>query len=201
MLKRVIEKKMKEFESMTGESADWMRELYAASPKAFFKFNRFNQGMGQHRDVLPPEVAAVAGIAAIKSEDCGPCLAIVVRFAQLSGVADDVIEAAVARRLDALSPDLADAYRFAEAVAGADHDTADLEDQMRSRYGDRGMIELAFIIASVRVYPTLKRALGHGRACYPVEIGGRMVPVGFAPDDSPSNEDARSHGDRVAALA
>lgn len=201
MLKRIVEKKMQEFEAMTGESADYMREIYAASPKAFFKYNRFSQGMGQHRDVLPPEVAAVAGIAAIKSEDCGPCLMIVIRFAQLRGVGDDVIEAAVARDLETLSPDLADAYRFAEAVAGAEHDTGELEDKLRAQYGDRGMIELAFVIASVRVYPTLKRALGHGRACYPVEIGGKVVPVGFAPEHGHEHKDTPSHGDRAAALA
>jgi hypothetical protein len=36
---------------------------------------------------------------------------------------------------------------------------------------------LAFAITAARIYPTMKYALGHGRACMRVSVGGATVPV------------------------
>ena len=37
-------------------------------------------------------------------------------------------------------------------------------------YGDRGLVELALAIASCRVFPITKRALGYGTSCAAVTI-------------------------------
>ncbi|MFO0670604.1 MAG: hypothetical protein U0235_13395 [Polyangiaceae bacterium] len=57
-------------------------------------------------------------------------------------------------------------FRFAEAVMARDLIAADaLPRGAAALYGDRGVVALSFAIASSRVYPTVKYALGHGRAC------------------------------------
>ena len=40
-----------------------------------------------------------------------------------------------------------------------------------------GSLALAFALASSRVYPTVKYALGHGKACTRLTVGGKPLPV------------------------
>jgi hypothetical protein len=52
-----------------------------------------------------------------------------------------------------------------------------LREGILRRWGERGLISLAFAILSARMYPTLKYALGHGQACTRLVIGGEAMPV------------------------
>ena len=45
------------------------------------------------------------------------------------------------------------------------------------QFGKRGLIALSFAMLAARMYPTLKYALGHGRTCTRLAIGGETVPV------------------------
>jgi hypothetical protein len=45
------------------------------------------------------------------------------------------------------------------------------------QFGQHGLIALSFAMLAARMYPTLKYALGHGRACTRLAIGGEKVPV------------------------
>jgi hypothetical protein len=55
------------------------------------------------------------------------------------------------------------------------------------RWGRRAVVSLAFAITAARVYPTVKYALGHGKACTRVVVGG--APVLFDPGRVPSPVD------------
>jgi hypothetical protein len=39
------------------------------------------------------------------------------------------------------------------------------------------LISLSFALAASRVYPTVKYALGHGKACTRLTIAGKPLPV------------------------
>ena len=41
----------------------------------------------------------------------------------------------------------------------------------------RALVSLAFAVTGARIFPTLKYALGHGRACTRVIVGGESRPV------------------------
>ena len=59
--------------------------------------------------------------------------------------------------------------RFTQLIVqGADDET--MRDGLRQRYGDRGLIELSFAIASAKIPPTVKRALGYAQSCTEVSI-------------------------------
>ena len=45
------------------------------------------------------------------------------------------------------------------------------------RRGRRALVSLAFAMTAARLYPTVKYALGHGKACTRVVVGG--TPVTF----------------------
>jgi hypothetical protein len=40
------------------------------------------------------------------------------------------------------------------------------------RFGQDGLISLSFAMAGARIFPTLKRALGHARACERLRVAG-----------------------------
>jgi hypothetical protein len=70
----------------------------------------------------------------------------------------------------ALGPRLDLTRRFAMAVAAHADEAEDLRLQMVGEVGDDAMVDLALAIAGVRVYPTIKRALGYATSCRLVEI-------------------------------
>jgi hypothetical protein len=95
---------------------------------------------------------------------------IAVNQAKKAGVPADTIRAVLDGRLDDLPEDLRDAYRFADAVVRASGDEGPFRERIRQRYGDEGLIELALAIASCRVFPTVKRALGYAVSCSTVPV-------------------------------
>jgi hypothetical protein len=59
------------------------------------------------------------------------------------------------------------------------HDTAadELRTEIVKRWGRQGVISLAFALASARVFPTIKYALGHEQACSRLTVAGSPLPV------------------------
>ena len=183
MLKSLIERMLLGYEKTTGESADYVRDIRAAAPGGFWRFGFF-MPMAQYRKVLPAEAYAVAKIAAAHSEDCGPCLQTTVNLAVAAGVAPAVIRAAVTRDLAAMDERTRTAFEFAEAVSARDIRSEELRPRIESWWGKAGTVELAFVIASSRVFPTVKRAMGHGQACTRVTIGSETVRADIAAHDA-----------------
>ena len=80
----LIERAIRLQETKTGESADFLRDIWDASPSAFWRFAGFIP-MSRFRGHLPVNAIAAACIAAVHAEDCGPCLQTVVTLS-LEGV-------------------------------------------------------------------------------------------------------------------
>lgn len=172
MLQRLLMKKLDSVERELGGgsgSLDYMRQILRASRRAFFAFAKFVP-LSRYRHVLPPEPAHVARLVATRDEDCGPCVQIAVNLARKDGLSPDVIAAVLERRPEDLPGPLADVYRFTEAVVEATGQDESYRDRLRARYGDEGLVELAFAMATCRVFPITKRALGYATSCAQVEI-------------------------------
>jgi hypothetical protein len=113
----------------------------------------------------------------VMAEDCGPCTQLGIDMAQREGVDAAILRAIVARDYAAMPEEVALAVRFTEATLHHAPEADDLHEEVLRRWGKRGLISLAFSMLSARVYPTLKYALGHGRACTRLVIGGEARPV------------------------
>ena len=98
-------------------------------------------------------------------------------MAQRDGIDPAVLRAVVARDIAAMPFEVALALRFAEASLSHAPEADDLRDEVVRRFGQRGLVSLAFALTASRLYPTLKYAMGHGRACMRVTIGGETRPV------------------------
>jgi hypothetical protein len=130
-----------------------------------------------YRKGIPRAPWFAAKIVAARAEDCGPCTQLVVTMAERAGVDAATLRAVVAGDDDAMPPDQRLAVRFTRAVLDHDPEADALRDEVVARWGDDAVVSLAYAILSGRAYPTLKYALGYGRACVRVQVGGEETPV------------------------
>ena len=169
MIRWLIRKRLDAAEKHLGVPIDYVRHILDVSLGAFLKFAKV-MPLAEYRKALPVAPGHVARIVTLMQEDCGTCVQIGVNIAKKDGVDARILQAVLAGNPEALPEDLADVYRFTEAVVTASGEEDGLRERMRQRFGEEGLIELALAIAVCRVFPTTKRALGYATSCSRVAI-------------------------------
>ena len=168
----LLERAVAAQERRFGVPMAYLRRIAGASTVAFAKFGLFVP-LANHRSALPADVWHVARIAATQAADCGTCVQTTVNAARLDGVPLAVVRAALAADTPAgdgaanaaLGADGALARRFGHAVAADTPDRSEVVAAVAERFGEAGQTELALAVATVLVFPTLKRGLGLDVAC------------------------------------
>ncbi len=171
MLKAYFTRYLDKFERQWSYDASYMREVLAVRPKSFLKF-MFGTQAADRKDA-PAEALVAAGLFGTMSEDCGPCTQIGVDLATAQGVDPNVLRAILAGDEAAMGETAALAWRFARASLARDMATCDpLRDEIERRWGRKALVAIALTLTASREYPTLKYALGHGKACSKVVVAG-----------------------------
>jgi hypothetical protein len=177
MLGWLVKKKLAAFEKDFGYDASYMREMYEVSPKAFWKYSKIT-GMSSLREDVSKEAWYAAKIVTTLAEDCGPCAQLVVTMAERDGVSADALRAILAGDSAAMPSDAALGFSFAKAVLRRDIEESDrLRADVVARWGKKAVVSLALAIASARVFPAVKYALGHGHSCSRIQIGRDAVAM------------------------
>jgi len=176
MIRWFLRRWVDKFERTWNYDASYLREVLDADPRALMAFGKV-RGIGSYRKGVPPAAYCAAGIVGTMAEDCGPCAQLVIDMAQRNGVDPAILRAIVARDVTAMPFEVALAFRFAEATLRHAPEADDLREEVVRQFGKRGLISLSFAIVASRIYPTLKYALGHGRTCTRVTVGGRPQPI------------------------
>ena len=179
MFKSYLHRKIAAMEREFGYDATYTHEMLDASLPAFIKFALF-QGMANHRDQVPREAWYAAKLAAAMSEDCGPCSQLCVDMALKAGVDAKIVAALVHGDFARAGVDAALGFRFGQAVATNAPEAQALSSEVKTRYGERGLVSLALVVAGSRVYPTLKRGLGHGATCQKLVVADEPIAVKMA---------------------
>jgi len=180
MFKRFIHRRIAKLERAFGYDATYLHDVTNASTSAFAKFTAF-QWMSSHRDRIPRDAWFAARIAAALSEDCGPCTQLVVNMALRSGMKPGAIASLLRGDLEQAGADAELGFRYGIAVANGTDDALRLCEDAEARYGKRGLVSLAYAVACSRVYPALKRGLGHGVACSSIVVSDETVTIREAP--------------------
>lgn len=176
MLRALLKGQIDKMERTWGYDAAYLRRVLNAAPMSFLKFGFVSQMVD--RRSAPPEALAAAGIAGTLVEDCGPCTQISVDMAAAGGVKPAVLRAILAGEEAGMGETAALAWRFANASLARDMAAADpLRDEIVRRWGDRGLVAISLALTTARMYPTLKYALGYGKACSRVTVAGEATPV------------------------
>ena len=169
MLRRLILARIVSAEKELGVSLEYCKYILRVSLRATFKFAKF-LAVDEYRRVLPAGPCYVARIVAVRDEDCGTCVQIALNQARKAGVPAQQLQAVLDGNVDSLPGELQEAYRFAEAVVMRNGQEDAWRERIRLRHGDEGLIEMALAIASCRVFPVTKRALGYAVSCSAVAV-------------------------------
>jgi hypothetical protein len=180
MLKAYFSRYLDRFERQWSYDASYMRDVLAANSWSFLKFMFGTQAAD--RSAAPAEAILAAALAGTLSEDCGPCTQIGVDMAAAQGLDPAIIRAVLAGDEQAMGETAALAWRFARASLARDMDACDpLRDEIVRRWGEKALVAIGLSLTAARMYPTLKYALGHGKACSKVVVAGVATPVVHLP--------------------
>jgi hypothetical protein len=177
MVRWLLGRTISAFERHWNYNAGYLREIAETSPRAAWLFLRATRLGNYHRDV-PTEALVAAGITTVRSEDCGPCTQLVTSMAERRGVRPEVLRAILNDDVAAMPEAAALAWRFTKAILARDDAAADdYRAVILERWGPRAVVTLAFAITTSRIYPTVKYAMGHGKACTSVVVGGAPMRI------------------------
>jgi len=169
MLRWFLSRQITAAERRFGASLDYLRDMLAATPVLVLRFGAGTALLGRRRRA-PRDAWHVAALVGTLHEDCGTCLQIGVNLARKDGVPTEVLRAVIDRAPERLAAPLAEAWRFADAVCRADGSEGPWRDALRARHGDEALIELSLAVATARVFPTVKRGMGHAVSCALVKV-------------------------------
>jgi hypothetical protein len=176
MLRQLLSHVITTFERRWTYDASYMRELLDLSPWAFIKFGLVTS-LGHRREAPLAAVSATALVGTL-TEDCGPCTQILIDLGLAQGLPAATLRAILAGDVAAMGPDAALGYAFARASLARNEEAADaVREEVIRRWGRKAATALGLALMTSRTYPTLKYALGHGRACSRVEVAGAAAPV------------------------
>lgn len=174
MLKFMLSRWLDGFERTWRYDASYMRLVLRVGPASLLKFAIGTRAADVR--AAPGEALIAAGLVGTLAEDCGPCVQIAVDIAAANGVSPSVLRAIVAGDEVAMGQTAALAWRFARASLARDMATVDpLRDEIVRRWGEKGLVAIGLSLTTARMYPTLKYALGYGRTCSKVVVGGQDV--------------------------
>lgn len=180
MLRAMLDRWLDKFERAWRYDASYLRDVARASPAGLVKFMLGTRAMD--RTAAPQEVLFAVSLAGVLSEDCGPCTQITVDMALAQGLDPKVVGAVLAGDETQMGETAALAWRFARASLTRDMVAADpLREEIVRRWGETALVAIGLSLAAARMYPTLKYALGHGRSCSKVVIGGSPSAIADRP--------------------
>jgi hypothetical protein len=174
MISWLLGRAITKFERDNDYDASYLRDLLEVSPEALIRFGLAG-GLGAYRHDVPLDVYYAVTITAAMRADCGPCVQLVVGFAERDGVDPALLRAVVRRDLDALEEPVGVGIQYAEAVLSRSMEMDALRERLEGLFGPRAVVSLAFGILTSQLYPTLKYALGHGKSCVAVRVAGERV--------------------------
>ncbi|MDD9947357.1 MAG: hypothetical protein OXU20_40335, partial [Myxococcales bacterium] len=170
MLKRTIRLRLAAFGRKYGYDVAYLEALLDADADAVLRFGKV-QKISEYRKDVTPAVSYAAKIVGTLAEDCGPCTQLMVTMAEREGVSAATLRAVLAADDQAMDEDIRLTVRFCRAVLDRDPQADDLREDIIRRWGKRGLVSIGFGLVAARLYPTLKYALGYGKACSHIKVG------------------------------
>lgn len=169
MIAQIIGNEIDKVETALGASMDYLRDMQTHTPGAALKFFLF-MPLANHGKAASTEALVVARLVATRAEDCGPCVQAVVNGSLAAGVDASLIQTVLDERVTDLPETLQKVYAFTQAVVTIDEQAGALSEALTQELGEAAVIELSLAIATIRVFPTVKRGMGYAQSCARVKV-------------------------------
>ena len=163
-MRLMVEWIQRTIEARLSVETGYIAELGQASFSGFIKFLLFLPLAG-HRGRTDATLLHVARLVAFRYEDCGSCLQGAIKVALDDGVAPSSVAAVLDGDHLTMPPPVSLIVRFTEGVLAMDGSEGEPRQEIIARYGATTLAELSLAIASARVFPVIKRGLGHSVSC------------------------------------
>ncbi len=170
------EEAIKTFAAYYDYDVSYMEQMLSVSPSAYEKFAAIT-ALSQHCEAAPVSADYAAKLVGVLTEDCGPCVQLVVRMARDAGMAADQIAAVLTADESSMSKETGLGYRFATAVVARSDERDLARAAVVDAWGEKAVIDLTFAVQVVRVFPMVKAGLGYDKTCQRVDVEGRPVEV------------------------
>jgi len=180
MLKGLIRQRISAFGREYGYDVAYLDALLGADLGAMLRFARL-RGVSEYRKGVPLAVSYAAKIQGTMVEDCGPCTQLMVTMAEREGVPAATLRAVLDGNDQAMDEEVRLAVHFCRAVLARDPQADTLRQEVVARWGKQGLVTLAFGLVAARLYPTLKYALGYGKACSRITVGDATTVINRSP--------------------
>lgn len=179
MIKSMLKSAFQKFGRRYNYDTTYMSQVADTSTSAGLRLSMlslFSQYRGPEnmRDVW-----AGALLGSTMDGDCGPCAQLVVDMAIDAGVAVEQLTLCIQGRFEKAG-DVGLGFNFSQAAISGELDIEVYRSEIEDRFGLVGVVAASFAAAGGRVYPVLKRGLGHGLTCSKSEVGGELVEVQHA---------------------
>jgi hypothetical protein len=168
-MRKLLHRMIGRMEAAVGVENDSLHFIIDTSLGAFVDLMFFMK-LASHREVLPSDAKNVACLVATQNLDCGACVQFCVNVALKEGLRPEWVAATVEQRPEALPAELREIYEFTGHMVRHTYQEDALRESIRARHGERGLIDLAYAIASAQVMPLTKQALGFAKSCSKVEV-------------------------------
>ena len=159
-----------EIEAQVETDLPYLRGLAAANPKGLAVFLDFLP-MASHVQEASLDLMSIARIMTMQAEDCGTCLQLNVDMSLRLGSDPALVQAVLDRKPEHLDNETQRlVYHYCEAVLEQKPTLPSLLEDLAQTIGETALSDLALTMAANRVFPTLKRALGHSVSCSLINV-------------------------------
>jgi hypothetical protein len=176
MIRKFLHAQINKFGQAFRYDVTYMHDIADISPGAAYTLSRLPNFYKYRGPKAGQPVWTGALLASTLEGDCGPCAQLVIDMALASGADAEALQAcAEGRPEDAGAMGLG--YRFANAAISGDLAADSLRREIEAEFGKKAALSCAFAAASGRIYPVLKRGIGHGQACTRLDFAGKQVKL------------------------
>ena len=176
MIRSILHRAARSLARRYSYDTTYLHEVIDVSPGAAMGMQRL-RGFYKYRGSkagLPVWFGAL--LASTLEGDCGPCVQLVIDMALEQGIEPAPILACVEGRPHEAGP-VGLGFRFAGMAIADDLETDTLRCEIQTAFGRKAAISCALAAAAGRVYPVMKRGLGHGKACQKLDIAGHIAKL------------------------
>lgn len=170
MLKQYLHKSTSDFEKKYDYDAGYMHQIIDTGLGAGMRLGLLPM-LSQFRG--PKEgwpVWAGAALASTLDGDCGSCVQLTIDQSIEIGVAANHMEQCVKGTPDRHTG-VGLGFLFAQAAIKGTPEVNALRAQIVARYGENTAVAVSYAAACGRIYPVLKRAMGHNDSCQILQFG------------------------------
>jgi hypothetical protein len=176
MIREFLHAQINKFGRAFRYDVTYMHDIADISPGAAYKLSRLPHFYKYRGPKAGQPVWTGALLASTLEGDCGPCAQLVIDMALAGGADAETLQAcAEGRPQDAGAMGLG--YRFANAAIAGDLAADSLRREIEAEFGKKAALSCAFAAASGRIYPVLKRGIGHGQSCTRLDFAGKQVKL------------------------